>query len=384
MKKLFSLSVMALLVLSIMPVVFAAGIGQGIGGGVGVEEFEPIVWQCDNRILTDEEIQPWRFSGEEQWLYERAGNYMFEGEKYQIDVVVFDKNKIQDVVVDLILGEEPGEMDYNVNCVPIEVSDGEGCHNRIYFSRCNARIGEEEIDEFDSTTMEGYRCTVTALDSEHMTGQYWLTVQADDGDAIGIYDEISPLFLNPIIELDVDGSLDFEDVRPGTSSYSQVVVENIAEGGVALDMFITGKDWPAADPDMGRCQNLDGDGVPTGELVNYLPLGAFRYYSENGAHSTRLDSQNDDGYSSVIRDKDNEGYININKQLNAGFEEAMFDDAEVIQAGGDVVGGEGYRANVLYPGSLMALTFRLNLPEPCYGEFESALDGSIFIWAEAI
>jgi len=276
----------------------------------------------------------------------------------------------------LILGSSPGDDDFTINCVPISGS----C-----FADCNARIDEEKITEFDSDTMKWYRCSITALDSESMEGPYWLTVQADDGNDIGVYDEMTPLFINPYIQLNVDGELDFSDVRPGTSSYSQIVLENDAEGGVALDMFITGKDWPAADYDLGRCMGLDGEGVETGDLENYLSLGAFRYYAENGAHSTRDDAGTDTGYSSVKRDNtDSEGYININKQINAGFEEAMFDDAEILQAGGPVVSNKGYRANILYPRSVMALTFRLDLPEPCYGNFESATDGSIFIWAEAI
>ncbi len=381
MRKLLILSVIALLV---MPAVFAAGIGSGIGGTIGVEEFPPIVWQCDNRVLTDEEIQPWRCTDQGDEMFERANNYLFDGEKYQVDVVVFDKNKVDELAVDLILGQDRGDADYNVNCVEIpRIED---------FKDCNARIGEEKITTFDDATMQAYRCTITALDSEHMAGPYWLTVQADDGtNEPGFYDEATPLYINPVIELAVDGSLDFSDVRPGTASYSQVSVENNAEGGVALDMFITGKDWPAADSVLGRCQQVDGTtGLPiTGSLVNYLSLGAFRYYAENGAYSTRVDALDDSVYSSVIRAKDAEGYLNINKQLNAGFEEAMFNDAEIIQAGGPVTDiatckNEGYRANVLNPGAKMALTFRLMLPEPCYGEFESAEDGSVFIWAEAI
>ncbi|MFH1787193.1 MAG: hypothetical protein ABH811_00150 [archaeon] len=394
MKKLLSLSIIALLTLSAMPIVMAAGIGEGFGGEIIVEDFEPVVWQCDNRFMTDDNVQPWRLTHEDDWLYERSGNYLFEGEKYSVDVVVWDKNKIQDVVVDLILGDEPGYDDYTLNCVPWDVVDGgclrgtQGCdyHSKIHFDSCNARIDEEVIDKFDDTTMEGFRCSITALDSEHMAGLYWLTVQADDGNEVGVYDEMTPLWINPVIELDVDGSLDFSDIRPGTSSYSQVVLENIAEGGVALDMFITGKDWPATDTDMGRCMRLDGEGAETGELVNYLSLGAFRYYAENGAFSTRMDNDvdNDDYDSSIDRDHDTEGYVNIHKQLNAGFEEAMFDEAEILQAGGTVVGLKGYRANVLYPGNIMALTFRLDLPEPCYGGFESSEQGSIFVWAEAI
>jgi hypothetical protein len=405
MKKLLSLSVMALLVLSVMPVVMAAGIGAGFGGDIIVEEFKPIVWQCDDRILTEDYYQPWRTTDCEsecknvdqcgkvcqekseecdlcmqeclitcEELDERAGNYLFEGEKYQIDVVVFDKNKIDTVDAELILND--GE--YTINCVKIEACDLD-C-----FAECNARIDEETITEFDETTMQAFRCTLTAFDSEHMPGDlYDLTVEACDNDDQGgqcsTYDEISPIFINPLIMLGVDGDLDFSDVRPGTSSYSQIILENEAEGGVLLDMFITGKNWPATDTDMGRCYDPH-----TKDLENYLSLGAFSYYAENGAYSTRDDKQKDSNYGLVTRGKDAEGYVNINYQMETGFTTEMFDDAEILQAGGNVVGNKGYRANVLSPGGVMALTFRLDLPEPCYGEFESQQDGSLFIWAEAI
>ena len=60
----------------------------------------------------------------------------------------------------------------------------------------------------------------------------------------------------------------------------------------------------------------------------------------------------------------------------------MFNDAEILQANPLPV---GYAANLLYAGSSgMSITFRLDLPEPCYGQFESAADGSIFFYGEAV
>ena len=317
---------MALLVMAVVPGVLAAGVGSGLGGGIVVEEFKPIVWQCGGRILWDEEIQPWRVSNDGQVLFERANSYLFEGEEYQIDAVVFDKNKIQDVVVDLFLESYDGD-DLEINCIPVGEDD-------VNFSKCNARIGEETISQFEPATMQAYTCLIAVADSEVMYGEYSMYVQADDGVEIGVYDELADWFMNPIISLDTgDAALDFEDVRPGTASYDTLQLRNEAEGGVLLDMFIAGKNWYSLDDggNLGRCD----DGTGTGNLVNYLPLSAFTYYAENGAYSTRQDLGNDDGYSSVVRNAtDSEGYININYQINDGFDEDMFDDAEIIQAGG--------------------------------------------------
>jgi cysteine-rich repeat protein len=344
--------------------------GNSIPGSISIEEFAPIIWQCGNRLLRDDEMQPWRGTGLNDRLLERAGNYLFDGESYEINVVVFDKNKIQDVIVDLIL--EGGE-DLSINCIPN--------HHFRKFESCNARIDEEEISEFNYDTMRAFTCKFTALSSEYMYGPFMISVQAKETSGnIGSFDEITPLFLNPIISLGIEGDILFDDVRPGTASYSQIIIENQAEGGVLLDMFVAGKNWPSSDPDLGRC--LD---PTTGELENYLSLGAFRYYAENGAWDTRADAGIDSGYSSVVRDSsDPEGYININQLLNDGFEEAMFNDAEIIQTGGFVIPIVGFRANTLSPGGNMALTFRLDLPEPCYGNFQSAHDGSFFIYGEAI
>jgi len=405
MKKLLSLLTMALMICSIMPFVAPAGTGGSIGGGIVVEEFEPIVWQCGGRTLYDDEVQPWRTSNDGEILYERAQQYLFEGERYSVDVVVFDKNKIQDALVDLVLeGEDEcvyecvydpvsGECEEVATCAPygdFEINCVE--NSNIDLTHCNARIDEEVLCEDEKSscplelrTMQGYTCTIDVLDSEHMYGLFWLKVRAVSAltDTEGEYDEVARWFINPIISLSVDGDLDFDEVRPGTASYSNVLLENTAEGGVLLDMFITGKDWPAADSELGRCWDATNS-----QYVNYLPLESFRYYAENGAYSTRTDKQIDDGtYNGVPneRNSDTEGYMNIHKQLNSGFEEEMFDECEIIQEGNPVYGTKGYAANVLYPGSAgMSMTFRLELPEPCYGNFESESDGSIFFWGEAI
>ena len=391
---------MAILVLSVMPVVFAAGTGSSVGGSIGVEEFEPMVYQCGNRVLIDDDVQPWRITNIGETMVERNQQYLFDGERYQVDVLVFDKNKIQDDMVDLVLeGEERCVStcnidstcqticetfdDKTINCVETNLDTDQ-------FADCNARIGEEQIAGFDSNTMQAYTCTIDVLDSENMYGLYTLKVRAVSGltDAEGAYDEIARWFMNPVISLSVDGygDLDFNNVRPGTSSYSAVLLENTAEGGVLLDMFITGNNWDAVadnNGNLGRCW----DGT---QYVNYLPLSAFSYYAENGAFSTREDGQVDDNNydSSITRTVDAEGYVNIHRQLNAGFEEAMFDEAEIIQANAIAIGSgkNAYLANLLYPGSAgMSVTMRLNLPEPCYGEYASnSEEGSIFFWAEAV
>lgn len=261
----------------------------------------------------------------------------------------------------------------------------DGC-SWFSFEDCNGMIDEEKITEFDPDTMEMYNCIIEVPDSEEAYGEYELTVQVEDSDGLQPpvgYDETSRWFLNPFIEVSVNGDLNFNDVKPGTSSYSNVQVKNNAEGGVVLDMFILGEDWYSPTSKQGRCLQDDG------KLLNKLPLSAFRYYVENGAYNSRQDEEVDlERYNSAVtRDRDSEGYLNIHKKLNAGFEERMFAEAEILQANPiidpRVPGGRFWAANWLYPGGTgMTLTFRLNLPNPCYGTFKN--DDAFHIYGEAI
>ena len=78
--------------------------------------------------------------------------------------------------------------------------------------------------------------------------------------------------------------------------------------------------------------------------------------------------------------------MNINYLMNRGFEEAMFNDAEIIQAGAVNDGDLGFFGNLLYANSAgMTLTFKLDLPEPCYGSFTAnGADSGFQFWGEAV
>ena len=377
MKKILTIVMLALmlaLMFASIGFVSAAGGSITIPGTIGVEDFRPIVWECGDRVLLDEEVQPWRVSNASQNIVERTQNYIFDGETYQVDVVVFDKGKIEDVQTDLTLSQDGQTVNYTLNCIPTTQIQ--------HFAKCNAKIGEEVITTYDASKMKSYKCSIVIPDSEHMYGQYYMSVRAKRGTQSSSLNEFTQWFINPIISVTLDGSLNFgSNIRPGTSAFSPTVqVKNVGDGGVLLDMFIVGRDWQPTGTNLGRCWDKD-----LGTYVNYLPLSSFRYKAVNGAWSTSTDAQIDKGYSSVKRNRDAAGYVNINRLINAGFEEKMFDDAEIIQAGTPVISGKGYSANVITQGSTgMALTFRLDLPEPCYGSFASSSTGGFVIYGEAI
>ena len=263
---------MALLVLGVMPVVLAAHVGTGVGVDIVTEDFAPRVWMCDNRVVTDDLVEPG--TTPDTNLIEREQNYAFEGEAIQWTVLVMDKNginKVEDVFA--TIGDVQGEgNDIEVNCV-------EDFSRTQIDGSCNARILEEELDEFDSSVMRYYTCTLTVETAESMYGEYFTTVEALDLDGLsGTMDENEYWFLNPEIALSIDGDLTFEDVRPGTSSYSDtLLVGNDADfgSGVLLDMFISGTDFYDSSSSGAMC--------PT---TNQLSLSAFRYFATSGTYST--------------------------------------------------------------------------------------------------
>ena len=372
---------MALLVLSVMPAIAAVSVGSGVGVDISTEDFPPHVWLCDNRIVTDDNTEPGRISEGGEELVERINNYAFEGEKIHWTVLAMDKNgaeKIKDVFA--TVGDTQGAgNDIEVNCQRTsgyhnehDGKDYRGDHGSEIARSCNARIQEEQLTKFDSNTMSYYDCTLTVETQESMYGEYWVTVEAVDMDDLsGIMDENEYWFLNPTIALSIEGDLTFEDVRPGAQSYSStLLLGNDADdsSGVMMDMFITGTDFYDSSSSGAMC--------PT---TNQLSLDAFRYYAVNGAYSTAQDMEVDSvSGDAVQRDRDPEGYVNIDYGIGFNNPDLFYNNVEILQAQRV---GPYYTANLLAPGAEMALTFKLSLPEPCNGDFDT---GQIYFWGEAI
>lgn len=395
MRRLLAVMAMAMVVLSLFPTVFATSTGVNTGVDITTEDFPPMVWMCGNRIVTDDNVQGWR-NGEGSELLERINNYAFEGESIQWEVLVMDKNGAQKVSeVFATIGDTQGAgNDIEANCVE------DLGFSVIVEPSCNARILEEDLSNtpLDDATQRYYTCTLTVESPDSMYGEYWITVEAVDLDGLsGTIDENEYWFLNPIISLNLDGDLTFEDVRPGAVSYSDtLLITNDADdgSGVMLDMFISGTDFfdtsssGAACPDSNvlRLNDVGPDGALSTSADNDAIIDdtGIRYYAVNGAYSTVTDETDDDNdYDpNTDRYRDNEGYVNI--QYGNSFEVAMYTEAEILQAGDPIMAGlpiDSYRANLLAPGADMALTFKLILPEPCNGDFDS---GNIYFWGEAI
>ena len=358
---------MAVLALSVLPMIMAVSTGGGIGVDIITEDFAPQVWRCDHRIVYDDATEPGRITGDGEQLWERMNNYAFEGEQIEWKVLVMDKNgveKIKDVYA--TVGSEQGEGNaIEVNCERLEWRPKEIPED------CNARILEEKLTEFNSDVMEFYTCTLTVETPDSMNDEYWVTVEAEDLDGeVGTMDENEYWFFNPNIALSIDkeevddsmdGILVFDDgVRPGTSAYSDtILIGNAAEedSGVRLDMFISGTDFYDSESSGAKCPN-----------TNQLSLSAFSYYATHGAYSTSSDAR-----------ADAEGYVPIGYGIGFNNPNPFYDAYEIMQT--FPKNFAYYQSNILSPGAEMALTFRLDLPEPCNGDFDT---GSIYFWGEAI
>lgn len=357
--KAYGILVMALLVLSVMPVVLATDVGTGVGISITTEKFAPKIWMCDSRSVQDDNYEQ-GINGLS--LNERKHNYAFEGESIHWTVLVMDKNKIEEVtdVVGTVGASQGTGNDVEVECIR-QV----GGKPTIPES-CNARILEEQLTTFDDDTMAYYDCRLTVETPASMHGEYFITIEAKDATGLSaIMDENEYWFLNPTIALSVDGDLTFEDVRPGTQAYSQtLLVGNDAEAGsgVILDMFISGDDFYDPASSGARC--------PT---TNQLALSNFRYFATNGAFSTA---------TSPV--KDAEGYVAIpvSKEISAAKRIVRWNDIARGAAVASTVTELDWNAgNAISPGSEMALTFKLTMPEPCVGDFS---EGQIYFWGEAI
>src|SRR3989338_10483194 len=122
MKKIYSVLVVAMIVLSALPLVAADTPGTGTGIGINIDpvDFVPLIWMDpDSRIFRR---NPADGSGE---AVERVNNYAFEGEQVAWDVLVMDKNgieKISDVYVTIGSTQGTGN-DIEANCDLGSISD---------------------------------------------------------------------------------------------------------------------------------------------------------------------------------------------------------------------------------------------------------------------
>jgi hypothetical protein len=369
-----SLVILALTMVLVMPVVMAVDVGTGIGVNIQTQKFPPKVWMCDSRSVADD---PTENGNNGLSLSERKHNYAFEGESLHWTVLVMDKNKIEEVT-DVVgtVGQSQGTgNEVEVECkrltgvprIPGKDDSNGGDANKIP-SSCNARIYEEYLTEFNPDMMAFYDCTLTVETANSMHGEYFITIEAKDLTGLSnIMSENEFWYLNPTIALSVDGNLDFEDVMPGTDAYSNTILlgnDAEASSGVILDMFISGTDFYDPSSSGARCS----------DNTNKLALTAFRYFVTNGASVSKagMAETDSEGYTAIPYSTEISGAKRIMRWNN---------NIRGSAPSSSVVEQDWNNGNALSPGSEMALTFKLSMPEPCVGDFS---EGQVYFWGEAI
>ena len=408
MKQTVTTLIMVLLLIP-MSIANTPDVGSGVGVIIEPEHFAPLIWMNpDTRVVYHNPAD-----GGTQ-LIERTNNYAFEGEQIQWDVLVMDKNgieKIKDVYVTIGHVEQEGN-DIEVNCdLNTDYKDGDS------ITHFNPRIGEEQLTCLDENTMAVYTCTLTVETPNSMYGEYWVVGEVEDLDGqLADFDENEYWFFNPVVALAVDGNIAFDNVRPGSASYSHTlrITNDADEGsGVLMDMTISGTDFydpshsGAKCPESNRIRlnsggtghdyttegtnnpastfvrddqtNCDNPAFKESEhdicddLAQEDQYDAFCYYATNGAYSTARDSTR----------RDIEGYVGIPYETGEESDRAPIISSTASADRIDLGGGskEYFNGNVLTPGADMSVTFRLFLPEPCNGAFS---DGQIYFWGEAI
>ncbi|HII30141.1 TPA: hypothetical protein HA317_03735 [Candidatus Woesearchaeota archaeon] len=342
-----------------LPLSFAVtpAVGSGVGIIIYTRDEAPRIWMDPNKRIVYHNN-----ADDHDVLIERTQNYAFEGEQVWWDVLVYDKNGEENIKnVHATIGPEqgPGNIE-EVECVGNERTTDPG--------KLGVYIGDPYPLTFDPDTMRWYTCKFTVEPQESMYGEYYVTVEAvDKTDLVGTMDENEYWFLNPNIAIDIRGAIDFGDISPGERKYSStLVITNAADEGsaVVLQMFISGTDFYDPNPSGARCPDSNvlalnnGNDKPGCQAVfkdgKKVAGDNFCYFATRGAYSTNTNAGADaEGYDDIpyeTGDPDNRAPI--------------IDTNPFLNQGGDI-----------------AITFRLDLPKPCIGDFTS---GQIYFWGEAV
>ncbi len=273
-------------------------------------------------------------------LVNRQGNYAFEGELVAWEVLVWDRNGVEDISsVGVSFGDSPGTIDKEpeAGCDIISRTDPPGNYG--------AKDSEgHNLVPFDPETMRWYRCVYTVEPATSIQGEKYFGVVVVDGSGnAGIFDEEEYFYFNPVITIATKGApFTFTNpdgsskIEPGQRVYSNtVIIKNAAsdDSGVMLDIRMDGTDFFDPDPSHAKCP-----------LSNILPLTSFAYYATSGSKTTKTNPGADsEAYDTIPYARG--GISNTQKVI-----ESLLG----VPEGGDI-----------------AVTLRLDVPRPCKGNFNS-------------
>ena len=306
-------------------------------GSIDEDCFPTMIEECNYKIYYENET------------ITREGNYAFEGEQIEWKLLVIKQHGIK-----------------NIENVKIELQPSQGSSiqvvctlnhillsNEIIDPKCNA--GREKPGSENTTAY--YTCNYVVGEPPNTKGNYSVSARVKDLNGSTESKDLESWFLNPIVSIIVNGRVNFGTVQPGTTAYSSLIeMGNGAELGsdVKMNMFISGTDFVSNNPDAICPDN------------NTLKLTNFAYYASIGNYSTINESR-----------ADQEGFILIGH--DGLFSNNFYNSHEIIQKG--TFKNHYWDANILEPGEMQTLIFRLKLPQPCHGSF---VNGTLYFWGEIV
>ena len=367
MKKLFSVLASLILVLSMLPVVFAeeAEIGEGADIDVTEDCVPPIIY-------TDPTARVW--NPNDQTIYTATAygipipnvygilgysvpsrqNYAFTGETLTYIVAVYDEDGEEDIdeVTLLVDGDEVG------SCAQLTEPIAPDAYINDHFNIPYDVDDEEYTFGVTDDLFNFYACTLIVQSG--WTDQLEVSVRATDGDldvcagsATTVESAWTDLInFNPELALALTGGpIEFGSVEPGSEAVSNTVyLENTAEegSGVVMDMYIAADDY-FTDPDTPTAI------CPTGNGIIY---SNFRYYATKGSLNSGLNNNVfpvlGETLPSCVADLDE-------------FTPLPSDSGDIQDMCHIINWFPG--GSLLTQGSEMSLTFKLSVPDPCEGHF---------------
>jgi hypothetical protein len=389
MKKLYSIFLMALLVISVMPMVLAEGDEAEGDVDVGVENLNPPV------IFTDPTDRIWNPNDQTfktaskgdfgtsstnafcdaYWDVPLRGNYLFTGETVSYYVAVYDEDG-EDNIDEVTLQKEDGLTAVGVgSCSQISETTG-GCGAFVSDTFVNDKFAitgnADDVPEYQSGVNDDlfafYRCTLVVQSSWSDDNE--VSVKATDEDGHMAYSAWSDfLTLNPPLNIDLTGAVSFGTVEAGTTVTSNSVsLDNVGSDGVVMDMYIAADDY-FTDP---------SDPAAICGLANGIPHCAFSYYATKGSIDSGMNDNSHPvlgvGTATSAFPHILPGCEDIAASLPYMCEAEADEFTRLPSHSGDVedmcrIINDGADTSVLTQGQSMTLTFQLDVPTPCEGSF---------------
>ncbi|MAG38199.1 hypothetical protein CMI45_02335 [Candidatus Pacearchaeota archaeon] len=351
---------MALLVLSVLPLVIADG--TDVDGGIDVDighENPPVIckdntnrsWYPNDQTIKTADYYgtPDTSSCSGQYFdVPLRGDYVFGGET---------------VTYCVYAGDDDG--DDNIEDVTL-FADGVAVGNcAVVIANPNPAtdLGSFDCNPADLTDLVSgdgniYACTLTVQNG--WTGDKLITVKATDEEAHTAESNSDMLTTNPDLSVTLTGSVSFGTVEEGDEVTSNTVfLNNVGSNGVVMDMYIGSDDY-FTDPTTGTAVCANDNGVTT----NGIHHGQFSYYATKGS----VDSGSNDNLFPGLGESTlpNDCVANLDEYTNmTSYSGDIEDDCRIINHALDT--------SLLTQGQSMSLTFQLNVPDTCEGSFS---DGS--------